>query len=139
MSGRTFYLAAASTNAALAHERIADLERMGMTCAYDWTALDQPESAWPRVSQEEIDAVLDADMFVACSPVSPGVAFEVGVRVTGGLLAEEVGEDEVGDAHLVGEWRSPFARGSRVIRHATWDAFLAWLKTWDAFLAWLKT
>jgi len=133
MSARTFYLAAASTNAALAHERIADLERMGMTCAYDWTALDQPESAWPTVSQEEIDAVLGADVFVACSPITPGVAFELGVRVTGDLLAGQ------GTAHLVGEWRCPFARGSRVIHHATWDAFLAWRKTWDAFLAWLKT
>jgi len=138
MSARTFYLAAASTNAALAHERIAELERMGMTCLCDWTGLDAPESAWPRVSQEEIDAVLNADVFVACSPVSPGVAFEVGVRVTGGYLTEDEDEDEdgdgdgdgdeVGDAHLVGEWLCPFARGSRVIHHATWPEFLSWLK-----------
>ena len=124
MSARTFYLAAASTNAALAHERIAELERMGMTCLCDWTGLDAPESAWPRVSQEEIDAVLNADVFVACSPVSPGVAFEVGVRVTGGYL---LGAAHLG-AHLVGEWVCPFARGSRVIHHATWPEFLSWLK-----------
>ena len=136
MSARTFYLAAASENVSLARERIAELEALGMTCLCDWTGLDAPESAWPRVSQEEIDAVLDADMFVACSPVSPGVAFEVGVRVTGGYLTEDEDEDgdgdgdgdEVGDAHLVGEWLCPFARGSRVIHHATWPEFLSWLK-----------
>lgn len=120
MSAKTFYLAASSANVEQARARIADLESMGWTCLYDWTPLDKPESEWPEVSQDEIDAVLDADVFVALAPVSPGAAFEIGVRVTSNYMAAEAPA-----AHLVGPWVCPFAHSPSVIRHATWDDFIA--------------
>lgn len=122
MSGRTFYLAAASSNVEEAKARIAELCALGWTCLYDWTPLDKPECQWATVAGDEIDACLDADLFVALAPISPGSAFEVGVRITGDLIA---GGDEGGVAHLVGPWVCPFAHDSRVIRHESWEAFLS--------------
>lgn len=122
MSAKTFYLAASSANVEQARARIADLESMGWTCLYNWTPLDQPRANWATVAGDEIDAVLDAEVFIALAPISPGAAFEIGVRITGDFIT---GGDEGGAAHLVGPWDCPFSHDSRVIRHESWDAFIA--------------
>ena len=121
MSGRTFYLAAASSNVEQARARIADLESMGWRCNYDWTGLDQPESEWPGVAATEIGCALVSDLFVALAPVSPGVACEMGARLS-----------RVSGVHLVGEWIDErtgkphvFALHPFVRRHESWDAFVA--------------
>lgn len=109
----TFYLAAASSNVEEAKARIAELTALGLRCEYDWTPLDKPEIEWPGVAAAEIHAAVNAHVFVALSPISAGVGFEIGVRLA-----------TWGVAHLVGPWVCPFAHHSHVIRHADWSAFM---------------
>lgn len=119
---RSFYLAAASSNVDQAKARIADLESMGLRCTYNWTPLDKPEAEWAKVARDEVRALLVADVFVALSPVSAGVGYEICARVM----------SYRGPVNLVGPWVCPFAHDSRVVCHEAWADFLAALARGDA-------
>jgi hypothetical protein len=74
-----------------------------------------PLSEWPRVSKAEVDASVLCDVFVALTPVTVGVALEIGARLS-----------RYGVVHVVGEWdHVPHSRHPLVRHHASWPAFLA--------------
>ena len=125
MSGRSFYLAAASANVEQAKARISDLESMGWECAYHWPnvmeamlPLAECNGNAQHVAVNEVYEATAARMFVALAPVSEGVAVEIGARLgTGGFV------------EIVGEWgHVPFASHCRVRHHASWEFFVASLE-----------
>jgi len=116
VSARTYYMAAAgTTDKLILWARMGELNELGWACCFDWTPMDEPREHWPAVSKAEVDASVLCDVFVALTPVTVGVALEIGARLS-----------RYGVVHVVGEWdHVPHSRHPLVRHHASWPAFLA--------------
>ena len=118
----SYYLAALSRTpeaVARAKQCMADLAALGLTNSYDWTTnLLDPQEKWGDLAVIDLARACSATVFVMlASPETPGGMCELGARLALGGVA-----DVVGGEHL-------FFHHPRVVRHATWSAFLEMLAT----------
>lgn len=127
----TFYLAGASTRVLTMKERIAELEKHGFVCSYNWTK--EVEEFGPEgdgTSKEfrmmcvmnDIQATVGSDYFVACigaPPPSRGAYMELGARLGAAKVAHVVLED-LSQHHL-------FFNHPLVKVWESWEGFVTWL------------
>ena len=113
---KTFYVAASSADLPRARAFMRDLEALGFTNELDWTTSVEPlapVSDWPRLAEVDLDAAVNASIFVqVADKPSLGAMTELGARLWNNSVCHVV----VGD-HL-------FHYHPLVVRHASWDAFL---------------
>lgn len=137
---RTFYIATGLERAEEQRAAAKQLEALGFTNAYDWTAHGSVQSEGPErireVSESELGAVLEADLFVALLPGGRGTHTEFGAALANKRLRAYKGDHDrtlllvgpINDAsgRTCAFYLNPFVDE----RFDTIGELVAWLKSW---------
>lgn len=116
----TFYVACTSAdNGVTAGRRAYDLTSLGMRSAFDWWRhVNATKEEYPLLARHDVDAAKHADLFVLdYSIATPGGMLELGVRIAAGK-----------QAHVVCESPHFFFAHDLMRVHATWQAFLDFVR-----------
>lgn len=136
---RTFYIATGLERAEEQRALARELEALGLSNAYDWTAHGSVQSEGPERIREvaiaELEGVCSADLFVALLPGGRGTHTELGIAIQSSL--DRVGRNREKTILIVGPTEDASGRECCFYYHphvderfATVGELLAWLKSW---------